>query len=182
VYADKKEMLVAGKARSDMSDLLDAPRIQPESSSAFFKADVAQLEKYGFRKDNSFKKIPDSDLSKARQALKDVHTTPDVLPTPRMNLPYYLAHHVFFRMYSERECEYMIRKLAAAARAKRHMHVTTQALLNEVEERNGDMPVAYEDDVDLEGDSAVFMAACEQWATDLTAEEAQALEHLTADL
>jgi hypothetical protein len=160
-----------------VSELLDAPRIRPERDSIFLRANVAQLERYGFTTEKSFKRIP----PQGTPGDEMVHTTPDVLPTPPMKLPYYLAHHVLLIACTECECEYMIRKLAAAARSKLHMHATKD-LLNEVEERNGDMAVGCDGEVDLEDDAAVFLAANKQWAASMTAKEAQAAEDLLAGL
>jgi hypothetical protein len=175
-----------GKKRSDVVDLTLAPRIAPEVLE-FTATTARELEGYGFRKDKqAYRAFPAEDLERARDVLKELHQKKRFKVTPTMSLPYYLAHHVFERSYTERECEYMIRKLAAIARAhllsteawNRAVNDASSAahvLLNEQDEEQQQ----FSDD-DEECDPAAFFAACESWAKNLTNEEADAMLQLVS--
>jgi hypothetical protein len=173
-------MRPTGSKRSDITALLTAPRRLP-TTSLFNSVDGKQIEMWGFRKEKeSFGHIPDAVFQKVRDTLIELKMQQRQMETPTMDVGYYIAHHVLQRRYSTRDCEFVIRKLAAQARKKlrdRPAHAAEapleelQVQVNEREDVDEDERALFSDD---EGDAEIVWPS----STPVTEEEAEFLQRI----
>jgi hypothetical protein len=150
--------------------LYTAPRIVPQGTPPFTRVDGSRLQSWGFRKEKvALKTVPPDHLQIARHVLKQLHMGNLHKPTPNMWLPYYLSHHIFNRVYNERECQHMIKTLANQARQRLapgtdDWDADRDVVMNEFdhvvpgEEQGQEQAAQFSDDDD---DEAIMLAAAQ---------------------